>query len=97
MIIPEQKQHSASFTPNIQLCVYIIFAIGVAATCGLVVGAIIAVSYLINLAMTVLVESVAHISQLYTTSDSFTKLLILCIIGYCLLKLAIRAYKSFKK
>ncbi|GCF11776.1 hypothetical protein [Dictyobacter arantiisoli] len=84
MYIPHMKQGKSQFTPNFQLCFFIIYSIGLLASIALVLAAIMAVVYILNLTMTVIGEGIAHIASLYSSSDSFTKLLLLCILGYIL-------------
>jgi hypothetical protein len=84
------------FAPNAQLCVLIIFAIGVIASFLLVIAALIAAAYVLNLAMTAISELATSITTLYNGSDSLVKLLLICIIGYVLARLACSAYRSFQ-
>ena len=83
-------QQASIFAPNIQLCVLLIFAIGVIASFLLVIAALVAAAYILNLAMMSISELATHIAALYNGSDSLVKLLILCIIGYILAYLARR-------
>jgi vacuolar-type H+-ATPase subunit I/STV1 len=85
------------FTPNIQTMSLIIFAIGIITTFALLIAAIVSVAWLLNLAMSVVCEIAGHISTLYSGSDSFTRLLIICIIGYALARVARSAYRSLRK
>ena len=71
---------------NYQMCVYIIFSIGVLATGALILAGLVALAFLLNLAISVFCEIAGHISNLYTSADSFTKLLMLCILGYVLFR-----------
>jgi hypothetical protein len=90
-------QSKTLFVPNIQMVSLAIFAIGIISTFALLIGAIVAVAWLLNLAMTAVCEIAGHISTLYTGSDSFTRLLIICIIGYALARVIRSAYRSFQK
>lgn len=90
-------QSKTLFTPNLQMVSLAIFAIGIITTFALLIAAIVAVAWLLNLAMSVVCELAANITTLYTSSDSFVKLLIICIIGYVLARIARRAYSSLRK
>jgi hypothetical protein len=88
-------QQAPSFAPNIQLCVLLVFAIGVITSFLLVIAALVAAAYILNLAMVSISELATHIAALYNESDSLVKLLLICIIGYVLAWLARSAYRSF--
>jgi len=77
-------EKQTAFIPNVQLCIGFVFSVGVVACVGLLLGALIAAAYLLNLTMTVLVETGQHIGDLYQRSDPAMQLLILVIVGYCL-------------
>jgi hypothetical protein len=83
------------FAPNMQLCVLLFFAIGVIASFLLVIAALVAAAYILNLAMNAISELATSMTTLYNGSGSLVKLLILCIIGYVLARLARSAYRSF--
>jgi hypothetical protein len=83
------------FAPNMQLCVLIVFAVGVVASFMLIIAALVATAYILNLAMMSISELATHIATLYNGSDSLVKLLILCIFGSILARLARSAYRSF--
>src|SRR5689334_23035193 len=89
-----QKQTTIHFAPNLQLCVLIIFAIGVVASFLLFLGALVLAAYVLNLAMSTLSELTQTITALYSGADSLVKLLLLCILGYLLLRLIRSAYRS---
>lgn len=95
MIIIEKQQ--SRFTPNLQVCFVAVFGLGVISAFALVIAALVAVAYLLNLAMGVLVECCTHIAALYAGSDSAIKLFILFLIGYCLVKLVRSASRSLRK
>lgn len=88
------KQTTMHFTPNLQLCLYLIFAIGVVASFLLFLGALVFAASMLNLAMSTLNELAQTIVALYSGSDSLVKLLLLCILGYLLLRLIRSAYRS---
>lgn len=88
-------QQTSVFAPNMQLCVLIVFAVGVIASFLLIVAALVAAAYILNLAMVSMCELATHIAALYNGSDSLIKLLILCVFGYVLTRLARSAYRSF--
>lgn len=90
-------QSKTLFVPNIQTLTIAVFAIGLVATFTLLIAAIVAAAWLLNLAMTVVCEIAGHISSLYSGSDHLTQLLILCIIGYVLARVVRRAYRSLQK
>jgi hypothetical protein len=71
---------------NYQMCVYLIFSIGVLATGALILAGLVALAFLLNLSITVFCEVAGHIGALYSSADSFTKLLMLCIVGYVLFR-----------
>lgn len=52
----------------------------------LALAAVVAAGYLINLALSVLVELNTHMALLYGSSDPAVKLLMLCIADYMLIK-----------
>lgn len=90
-------QSKTLFVPNIQMISLVIFAIGLVATFALLIAAIVAAAWLLNLAMTTVCEIAGHISSLYTSSDHLTQLLILCVAGYVLARVARSAYRSLQK
>jgi hypothetical protein len=51
-----------------------------------VLAAVVAIAYFLNLTVEVLVSLCAHIATLYNHSDSAVQLLMVCIAGYLLLK-----------
>jgi hypothetical protein len=67
-------------------------SIGVVACVGLVLGALVAAAYLLNLTMTVLVETGQQIGALYQRSDPAMQLLMLFIVGCCIFKAGRLAY-----
>ncbi len=84
-------EQQTAFIPNVQLC------IGVVACVGLLLGALIAAAYLLNLTVTLLCEIADHIATLYQHSDPAMQLLMLFIVGYCIFKAARSVYLRRKK
>lgn len=87
MIIIENHSSQSRFVPNAQTCMFLIFCIGVVATFALIVGAIVAAAYVLNLAMATLVTMTSAITTLYVHSDPAIQLLMIVLAGYCLVKL----------
>lgn len=87
MIIIENTPHQSKFAPNAQACMFLVFSIGVVATFALIVGAIIAAAYVLNLAVQTLCELSTHLASLYLSADPAIKLLMIILAGYCLIKL----------
>ena len=92
MIILERSK----FTPSVQTGILVIFSLGVLTSITLIIAALVAVAWLLNLAMTAIAELSTNIAHLFTHADPFTQLLLLCVVGYCLFKLARSAYRSLK-
>lgn len=90
-------QSKTLFIPNLQILTIAVFAIGLVATFTLLIAAIVAAAWFLNLAMSVVCEIAGHISSLYSSSDHLTQLLILCVVGYVLMRVARSAYRSFQK
>ncbi len=86
MIIMGQSSQTR-FVPNAQTCMLLIFSMGVIATFALIVGAIVVVAYVLNLAVQTLVTFTSTIVTLYAHSDSAIQLLMIVLAGYCLIKL----------
>lgn len=86
MIIIE-KSSQARFVPSAQTCMFLIFSIGVVATFALIVGAIVAAAYVLNLAVQTICEISVHIASLYISADPTIKLLMIVLASYCLVKL----------
>jgi hypothetical protein len=78
-------QNKIIFTPSTFACA--IFTIGTIATFALAIVALVAVAWLLNLAMTVVCQVAENIQHLYMHADSLTQLLILCAIGYCVFRM----------
>lgn len=68
------------------LC-YIIFSIGIVASLALIIAAVVAVAYMLALAMTELCQLASTISDLYHHADSFTQLIVLCLLAFLTYKL----------
>jgi hypothetical protein len=85
-------EKQTAFIPNIQLCIGFVFSVGVLACVGLLLGALIAAAYLLNLTVAVLVETGQHIADLYQHSDPTMQLLMLIIIGYCIFQASRKAF-----
>lgn len=63
-----------------------VLTLGTLALVLLAVGAIVAVAYLIDLALEVLLSLSMHIAILYSHSDPTLQLLMLCIAGFLILR-----------
>jgi hypothetical protein len=87
MIIIENPSSQSRFVPNAQTCMFLIFCIGVVATFALIVGAIVAAAYVLNLAVATLVTLASAIDTLYLHADPAIQLLMIVLAGYCLVKL----------
>src|ERR1700676_2838418 len=76
-----------------------VFALGTLTLEALVVGAFIDCIYIVNLALTSIAEFVTTLSTLYTSSDSFVKLImwlvLLCILWKITPFLAVRFRRAF--
>ncbi len=59
---------------------------GVLACVAFIAAALIAVAYLLNLAVSALVELVAHMAAVYSGADSLTKVIIWLVVLFLLLK-----------
>jgi hypothetical protein len=73
----------------------IIFSLGIMTALAVIVGAIWLVGYLLNLTISVYVEIAQHLAAIYLHADPFTQLLMFCIIGYILVRVARSMYRSF--
>lgn len=87
IIIENQSSEQSRFVPSAQTCMFLIFCIGVVATFALIVGAIVAAAYVLNLAVATLLTLASSIITLYNHSDPVIQLLMLVLAGYCLVKL----------
>ena len=84
--------------PNaLQICLVAIFTLGTVTVVALALAALFAISYLLNLTVSAIAESMHHIAVLYSGSDSLTKVIILLLGGWCLFKLARSAVCSLRK
>lgn len=64
-----------------------VFTMGTLAVVVLALAALVAVAYLINLVVEVLIDLSSHIASLYSHADPALQLFMLCIAGYLLLTL----------
>ena len=87
IIIENQSSGQSRFVPHAQTCMFLIFCIGVAATFTLIVGAIVAVAYVLNLAVSTVITLASTIATLYGHADPAIQLLMIVLAGYCLVKL----------
>lgn len=94
MIILEKQ---SKFTPNAQLGIMLVFSLGVLAAIALLIAALVAVAWFLNLAMATVAELSSNISALYGHSDAFTQFLLVCVVGYCLARVIRSASRSFRK
>jgi len=79
-------EKQTAFIPNVQLCIGFVFSIGVVACVGLLLGALIAAAYLLNLTMTVIAELGEHIASTYVHADPAVQFFMLVIAGFCVFK-----------
>jgi magnesium-transporting ATPase (P-type) len=75
-------QQIKSFQPDTRLIVGIIFSVGVVASLALVLGALIAVAYLLNVAVSALGELASNITSVYGRSDSTMQFFMLFLMFY---------------
>jgi len=81
--------------PDTRLIIAIIFSIGVVASIALVLAAVIAAAYLLNVAVSALGELAGNIASVYSRSDSlmqFFMLFIGCYIAFRMACLMIRTW-----
>lgn len=97
MLYQQQQKSTSAFIPNIQLATYLLIALGVIFAFLLIIGGIVLAAYVVDLAMSALCEIAQHIASLYASSDDIIKLLILCIVAYCVIKVVRFAYRSLWK
>lgn len=83
-LVKNLAEQQTAFIPNVQLCIGFVFSIGVVACVGLLLGALIAVAYLLNLTVTVIVELSQHIASTYVHADPTVQFLMVCVAGYIL-------------
>jgi hypothetical protein len=84
-----------SFQPDTRLVISIVFSIGVIASLALILGALIAVAYLLNVAVSALAELASNIASVYNRSDSlmqFFMLFIGCYIAFHVVRFVARPY-----
>lgn len=93
MIIPNTQTR---FIPSPKMCIGIIFCFGVIASIALLLAALLAVSYLLNLTLAVIGEVAAHIAALYASSDNVVKLLMLCLVAYAAVKIGRPVLRSLR-
>ncbi len=74
------------FIPNTQLCICLVFSVGVIACVGLLLGALVVVAYLLNFTISIILENVQHIWTLYDHSSAGTQLFTI-FIGYCIFQI----------
>jgi len=79
-------EKQTAFIPNIQLCIGFVFSVGVIACVGLVLSALMAAAYLLNLTMTVIAELGCSIASTYAHVDPTVQCFMLAIAGFCILK-----------
>ncbi len=73
------------FQPDTRLVIALIFSLGVVASFALVLGALIMAAYLLNLAVSALVELATNITSVYNRSDSLMQFFMLflgCYIAF---------------
>jgi hypothetical protein len=75
----------------------VVFWTGALTLVALALGAFIAVIYLINLVLDAITELVAHLTSLYTHTDSLGKILLLIVGLYIVSKISPWAVKSVRK
>jgi len=94
MIILEK--HS-KFVPDPRIGIMVIFSIGVVAAIALLIAALVAVAWLVNLAMATVAELSSSIASLYGRADPFTQLLIICCVAYGLYRVVRSVFRSLRK
>lgn len=76
---------------------YIIFSIGIIASVALIIAGLVAVAYILNIAMVALCQIATNIQSLYAHADSFVQLLVLCLLALLFCKLAGFCVRCIKK
>lgn len=74
-------EKQTAFIPNIQLCIGFVFSMGVVACTGILLAALVAAAYLLNLTMTVINEQGQHIASTYAHADPTVQFFMLFIAG----------------
>ena len=82
---------------NTNVLCYIIFSIGIIGSVALIIGAIVAVAYILNKAVIFLCQTVASTASLYHHADSLVQLIILCILGFIAYKFIYLFIRSVRK
>ena len=75
-------QNKPVLQPNVQVCMGIIFSLGVVTGVVLLLGALIAAAYLLNVAVGAVAELGSHITSVYNHSDSLMQFFILFLLLY---------------
>jgi hypothetical protein len=88
---------SKKFCPDPSLVIMLIFSFGVIMAVMLLLLALVAAAYLLNVTVSALSETVSTLHLLYGRSDSLTQLLLLTIIGYCVVRAGRSAIRSLSK
>jgi hypothetical protein len=76
------SQNKSAFQPNVQVCIGIIFSLGVVAGVALLLGALIVAAYLLNVAVGAVAELASHITSVYSRSDSLMQFFMLFLLFY---------------
>lgn len=84
------------FTPNLQTVSAAIFIIGLVTTFFLVIAALLALAWFLNFAMSVVCQIAVNMSHLYSSSNSITQLLFICVFGYSLYHVARIIYRKHR-
>jgi hypothetical protein len=79
-----------------QTLLALIVALGFAALAACLLASLWLIGSLLSLVILAWSELITHITQLYSTSDSLTRLLFLIIVGYLAFKLLRSAYRSLQ-
>lgn len=66
----------------------IVFSIGIVSSVAIIIAAVVAVAYMLDIAMTALSQIANNISSLYGHADSFTQLIVICLLAFLFYKLA---------
>jgi hypothetical protein len=82
---------------NTQTFCYIIFSIGIIGSVALIIGAMVAIAYILDKAVIFLCQTVASITSLYHHADSLVQLIILCILAFIAYKLVCLFIHSVKR
>jgi len=77
-----------AFIPNTQLCIGFVFSMGVVMCVGILLAALMAAAYLLNLTVTVINEQAHNIASTYVHADPTVQFLMLFVAGCVVYRIA---------